>query len=88
MSLIGSNLPRQGLGNFDALTGSLVLYEHFRDPGSTHREVSMDGKTARPGHTVFTAMPSRTAQYPRAPRPLTPDKFGPAQTVPVLQVSD
>jgi len=30
---------------------------------------------ARPGHTVFTAMPSRTAQYPRAPRPLTPDKL-------------
>jgi hypothetical protein len=30
---------------------------------------------ARPGHTVFTAMPSRTAQCPRAPRPLTPDKF-------------
>ena len=31
---------------------------------------------ARPGHTVFTAMPSRTAQYPRAPRPLTPEKSG------------
>ena len=32
MSLIGSNLPRQRLGNFDAQTGSLVLDEHFRDP--------------------------------------------------------
>ena len=40
MSLIGSNLPRQRLGNFDAQTGSLVLDEHFRDPGSTHRGVS------------------------------------------------
>ena len=45
MSLIGSNLPRQRLGNFDAQTGSLVLDEHFRDPGSTHRGVSVDGKT-------------------------------------------
>ena len=45
MSLIGSNLPRQRLGNFDAQTGSLVLDEHFRDPSSTHRGVSMDGKT-------------------------------------------
>ena len=33
MSLIGSNLPRQRFGNFDAQTGSLVLDEH------------MDGKT-------------------------------------------
>ena len=31
---------------------------------------------ARPGHTFFTALPSRTPQYPRAPRPLTPDKSG------------
>ena len=45
MSLIGSNLPRQRLGNFDAQTGSLVLDEHFRDPGSTHRGVSMDVKS-------------------------------------------
>jgi hypothetical protein len=71
MSLIGSNLPRQRLGNFDAQTGSLVLDEHFRDPGSTRRGVSMDGETCPHG---FHTMPSRTAQYTRAPRPLTPDK--------------
>jgi hypothetical protein len=41
MSLIGSNLPRQRLGSIDAQTGSLVLDEHFRDHGSTHRGVSM-----------------------------------------------
>jgi hypothetical protein len=34
MSLIGSNLPRQRLGNFDEQTGSLVLDEHFYDPGN------------------------------------------------------
>ena len=69
MSLIGSNLPRQRLGNFDAQTGSLVL-----DVTSAVLAALIGESVwmARPGHTVFTAMPSRTAQYPRAPRPLTP----------------
>jgi len=31
--------------NFDPKTGSLVLDEHFRDPGSTRPGISMDGKT-------------------------------------------
>jgi hypothetical protein len=54
MSLIGSNLPLQILGTFDAQTLSLVLDEHFCDPGSTHRGVSMDVKITIPSYVAMS----------------------------------
>ena len=67
MSLIGSNLSRQRFGNFDAQTGPLVLDEHFRDPGSTHRGVSMDGKTWP--HVFHSAAFPHAAVSSRSPAP-------------------